>query len=112
MSFMARRNPVMRVHITTKDRDTMVALLRKHHPDVAGSPTFAPSGAVRINAFVPQKEIRTLQRAGANVEVLGDHSAETRERRKEVGQGNRFLTGDPVPQGLGIKVTDGGADVS
>ena len=109
---MARRDSVMRVLITAKNRDAMLALLRAYNPDVAGNPTFAENGSVRIYAFVPDEQIAALERTGVKVEVLGDHTAETRERRKEVGKGNRFLTGDPVPHGLGIKVKGGGRDVS
>jgi hypothetical protein len=108
---MAARK-VMRVLITATDRDTILALLRERKPEVAGSATILANGAVRINAFVLEKNVNGLKRRGVTVEVLGDQSAITRERRKEVGKGNRFLTGDPVPHGLGVKVRDGGGHVS
>lgn len=105
---MARRRSFMHVLITAKDRATMLALLRERHPDVGGSATVAENGSVRIHAFVPEKDVKALKRPGVTVEILADQTAATRERRKEVGQGNRFLTGDPVPHGLGTKIPAGG----
>jgi hypothetical protein len=43
------------------------------------------------------------------VEILGDETAAARAAQQQVGRGNRFLTGDPVPHGVGRKVRDGAA---
>lgn len=103
---MASRKAVLRVLLTAKDRATMLALLRDQHPDVGGTPKISADGAVRLEAYVPEDRVDALERDGVGVQVLGDQSDATRQRQKEVGTGNRFKTGDPVPRGLGVKIKE------
>ncbi|HEX3463625.1 MAG TPA: hypothetical protein VHS78_06180 [Candidatus Elarobacter sp.] len=103
---MPPRKAVLRVLVTAKDRATMLALLRDQRPDIGGTPKVSPDGAVRIDVYVPEDRVEALKRDGVSVQIVGDQSAATRERQKEVGTGNRFETGDPVPRGLGAKIKE------
>jgi hypothetical protein len=98
---MPVQKPVFRVLITARDRATMLALLARHRLDIGGSPRYSADGAVRIDAYVPADRVDELEGDGVRVEIVGDETAVGRERQKQVGTGNRFLTGDPVPHGLG-----------
>jgi hypothetical protein len=101
---MPVQKPVFRVVITARDRATMLALLDRHRLDIGGSPRYSAGGAVSIDAYVPADRVDALEGDGVRVEFVGDETAVARERQKEVGKGNRFLTGDPVPHGLGRKI--------
>ena len=103
---MASHKAVLRVLVTAKDRATMLALLHDQRPDIGGTPKISADGAVRIEAYVPEDRVDALKRDGVTVQILGDQTAATRERQKEVGTGNRFKTGDPVPRGLGAKIKE------
>ena len=85
----------------------MLALLAKHRPDIGGSPQYAADGSVRIDAYVPADRVDELEADGVKVEIVGDETAAGRAAQAQVGRGNRFLTGDPVPHGVGRKVRDG-----
>jgi hypothetical protein len=98
---MPVQKPVFRVVITARDRATMLALLARRRLDIGGSPRYSGDGAVHVDAYVPADQVDALEGDGVRVEIVGDETAVGRERQKEVGKGNRFLTGDPVPRGLG-----------
>ena len=106
---MAVVKPVFKILITARDQATMLALLAKHRPDIGGSPRYSAEGAVRIEAYVPADRVDELESDGVRVEILGDETAAARAAQQQVGRGNRFLTGDPVPHGVGRKVRDGAA---
>jgi hypothetical protein len=103
---MAVQKPVYRIVITARDRATLLALLAKHRPDIGGSPHYAPDGAVRIDAYVAADRVDELEADGVKVEIVGDETAASRAAQAQVGRGNRFLSGDPVPHGVGRKVRD------
>ena len=101
---MAVPKPVYRIVITARDRATMLALLAKHRPDIGGSPHYSPDGAVRIEAYVAADRVDELEADGVKVEIVGDETAANRAAQAQVGRGNRFSTGDPVPRGVGRKI--------
>ena len=103
---MAEPKPVYRVLVTARDRAAMLALLHRHKLDIGGSPRYSADGAVRIEAYVPADGVAELEADGARVEIVADETATNRDRQLQVGLGNRFLTGDPVPHGVGRKVRD------
>ena len=96
--------PVYRIVITARDRAAMLALLAKHRPDIGGSPRYSADGGVRIDAYVPADRVDALEADGVKIEIVGDESAAGRAAQAQVGRGNRFLTGDPVPRGVGRKI--------
>jgi hypothetical protein len=98
--------PVYRILITARDRATMLALFTKHHPDIGGSPRYSADGAVRIEAYVPADRVDELEADGVKVEIIGDETAANRAAQAQVGRGNRFTTGDPVPRGVGRKIRE------
>lgn len=98
--------PVYRILITARDRATMLALFTKHRPDIGGSPRYSADGAVRIEAYVPADRVDELEADGVKVEIIGDETAANRAAQAQVGRGNRFTTGDPVPRGVGRKIRE------
>jgi hypothetical protein len=103
---MAVPKPVFKILITARDAATMVALLGKRRLDIGGSPRYSADGAVGIEAYVPADRVDELEADGVRVEILRDETAAARAAQLQVGRGNRFLTGDPVPHGAGRKVRD------
>jgi hypothetical protein len=104
---MPVQKPVYRIVITARDRATLLALLAKHRPDIGGSPHHSADGSVRIDAYVAADRVDELEADGVNIEIVGDETAAGRAAQAQVGRGNRFLTGDPVPRGVGRKVRNG-----
>lgn len=98
--------PVHRIVITARDRATMLAVLAKHRPDIGGSPHYAADGSVRIDAYVGADRVDELESDGVKIEIVGDETVAGRAAQAQVGRGNRFLTGDPVPHGVGRKIRE------
>ncbi|MGZ8305418.1 MAG: hypothetical protein ACXWU6_02290 [Allosphingosinicella sp.] len=102
-----QKQDIMRVLITAPDRNILEKVLRDHPVDTGCTGGVSTDGAgVRIEAHVRQDAIERLQRSKVKVEVLGNASAEGRERQDEVGRGNRFKGEARLPRGLGRKVKE------
>lgn len=71
------------------------------HPLEAQSVKFA-DGTVSVDLFVTERQRQEFERYGLRVEMSFDASERGRERRSEIGTGNRF-DGGRLPSGLGIK---------
>lgn len=82
----------------------MLKLLQAEELDLdCGGPKKGPAGGVTVEAFVAPEVARRIEQSGYRIEI--DERAEERaaERQKEVGDGNRFQRGGPVPRGVGRK---------
>lgn len=103
---------ILRILITAPDKQTLTALLSENPLDLGcAGPQRQESGAVSVEAYVPEARIERLRRYAAKIDVLDDASATARERQKEVGRGNRFEGENRVPRGQGRKVKENRHDV-
>ena len=62
-----------------------------------------PTGEWTVEAYVPQKVVTRLQKAGVRVEVDKEFEKRAVARRGEVGAGDRFHGGRTPPRGIGRK---------
>ncbi|MEU6592015.1 hypothetical protein ABZ923_22775 [Streptomyces sp. NPDC046881] len=95
---------VLRVRVTTRDVETLRALLRDVRPDVGGLARRADDGSCTIEAYVSPEQAEALAREGVSVTRLEDATAVGHDRQAEVGHGDRFAPADAVPHGLADKV--------
>jgi hypothetical protein len=104
---MPTEEKILRVLISTREEQALRALLREHPLDLScGGPRRHEGGGVSVEAYVPEPQLERLRRYPVKIDVLDDASATARERRKEVGEGNRFEGEARVPRGLGRKVKE------
>ena len=106
---MASQDKILRILITAKDADALLALLRENELDLScGGPKQLESGAVSVEAYVPEEQVNKLKKYGVKIDILDDASATALKRHKEVGHGNRFQGENRVPRGLGRKMKESG----
>ncbi|HSJ84404.1 MAG TPA: hypothetical protein VLA91_11360 [Acidimicrobiia bacterium] len=67
-----------------------------------------PDGTGLLDLFVDVRQIEELRSRGLEVEVASNQSARARQRRSEVGEGDRFEGGRIPPRGLGRKISKHG----
>lgn len=96
------RHDILRLRVTAKDADTLLALLRETRPDTGGRPHVEPDGRISIDAYVPDDRVAGLEREGVSVTRIGNASEAGRAAQAEVGTGDRFA--DAVPHGLAAKL--------
>lgn len=87
--------PRYRVTITSKDREAMLDLVRKHKIQVfdhgSGS---TETGEYTAGATVQPAEVKRLRSAGYRVEQHEDVDEYGKERQREVGKGDRYKRPD------------------
>ena len=90
----------------TGSRETLAKLMQTfeldvgcRHPHVEPN----PDRTATVTVYATEERIRELQATGYSVERGENVSAVGRERRAEVGEGDRFQGGRVTPRGLGEK---------
>ncbi|MBD0695967.1 hypothetical protein [Streptomyces sp. CBMA123] len=97
------RPDILRLRVTAKDAETLLALLRDTRPDTGGHPQPEPDGRIGIDVYAPDAQVAALEREGVTVTRLGNASEDGRAAQAEVGAGDRFAAA--VPHGLAAKLT-------
>jgi hypothetical protein len=97
---------ILQVRIHADDFDSLRPLLLEGL-DAGCKPHVDRRDGVSMQAYVPEEEVRRLQKRGYEIEVLADATAAGLERLAEVGQGDRFEGGRIAPRGLGRKTGRG-----
>jgi hypothetical protein len=88
--------PRYRISISSRDREAMLDLVRKHKIPVEDhSAHSTPSGDYRVEAIVEPSDIHKLEQAGYRVERHEDVDELGKERQKEVGRGDRYKSTGP-----------------
>jgi len=89
----------------TGSRETLARVLAETGLDFGCRPhgTLNPDGSSTLQVYATEERIAQLQAAGYQVERGENVSASGRERRSEVGKGDRFDGGRIAPRGLGEK---------
>jgi hypothetical protein len=83
--------PRYHVTITSKDREAMLDLVRKHKIQVLEHSTQSTeSGDHSVDAILEPAEIRKLEKANYDVQRHEDVDETGKARQKEVGRGDRY----------------------
>jgi hypothetical protein len=105
---MPDQEKIVRVLITAPDKASLTAVLREQQADFAcAAQRRHETGAVSVEAYVPESRLDALRRYPVKIDLLEDASATARARQAEVGRGNRYAEKNAVPRGLGRKIKDG-----
>ena len=89
----------------TGSRETLTRFMREGGLDMGcrPHPEMNPDGTGTLLVYATEARIRELQAAGYSVEPGENVSELGRQRRTEVGEGDRFKGGRVAPRGLGKK---------
>lgn len=81
-------------------------LYRRQDLDFGDRPHIRPNpdGTGMLELLASRRQIAELRSAGYELEVGVNLSAAGRERSSDVGEGDRFGSGDVVPRGLGRRI--------
>jgi hypothetical protein len=83
--------PRYRVTISSRDREAMLDLVRKHKIPVEDHSSHStPTGEYRVDAILKPAEIHKLEQVGYRVQQHEDVDKVGKERQKEVGRGDRY----------------------
>jgi hypothetical protein len=83
--------PRYRITISSKDREAMLDLVRKHKIPVDDHSTRSTaSGLYSVDAILEPADIQKLDKAGYHVQRHEDVDETGKERQKEVGRGDRY----------------------
>ena len=83
--------PRYRITISSRDREAMLDLVRKHKIQVDDHSTRSTeSGLHSVNAIVEPADIQKLEQAGYHVQRHEDVDETGKARQKEVGRGDRY----------------------
>jgi hypothetical protein len=100
----AQEKKTLRILLCAPDRETLAKLVKEHSLDVGGGGARRlPDGTVTMEAYVNQEILGRLKRGKQVFKILEDLTEVGKQRRKEVGKGDRFEGGKKVPHGLGKK---------
>jgi hypothetical protein len=100
----AKEKRILRIALRAPDRETLAKLVKEHRLDIGGGgPRRLPDGVVTMDAYVPQELLEKLKKSKATFEIIEDLTEVGKQRRKEVGKGDRFEGGKKAPRGLGKK---------
>jgi hypothetical protein len=101
----AKEQKIMRITLKGPKPETLAELMRKFRLDIwgAGGPRRLPDGTISMEAYVPEEVMDQLKKEGVDFEIIEDATKVGKERRKEVGRGDRFKSGKITPHGLGRK---------
>ena len=95
---------IMRITLKTANRETLGRLAREFRLDIGGGgPRRLPDGFIQTEAYVSEKLLPRIRKAGGNVNVIEDATKVGKARQKEVGRGDRYQRGKIAPRGLGRK---------
>lgn len=87
--------PRYRITITSKDREAMLDLVRKHKIQVFDHGTrYSESAGYSVGAIVEPAVIEQLKNAGYLVEQHEDVDEHGKIRQQEVGRGDRYKQSD------------------
>jgi hypothetical protein len=105
---MDTQENILRILITARDDQAMLALLRRLRLDLScGGPKRHEGGGLSVEAYIPSGQLDEIKKYGVKVDVLDDASATARARQQEVGKGNRYSERqNRVPRGLGRKTKE------
>jgi hypothetical protein len=89
----------------TGSRETLAKVMQEPALDFGCRPhgNLNPDGSATLQVYATEERIAQLQAAGYQVERGENVSAIGRERRSEIGKGDRFDGGRIAPRGLGEK---------
>ncbi len=88
--------PRYRITITSKDREAMLDLVRKHKIQVLDhSARSTESGGYSVDAILEPADIQKLEKAGYDVQRHEDVDKTGKARQKEVGRGDRYKQPGP-----------------
>jgi hypothetical protein len=83
--------PRFRITITSKDREAMLDLVRKHKIQIFDhGGRYSDSAGYSVDAVAEPPDIQKLQQAGYRVEQHEDVDETGKARQQEVGRGNRY----------------------
>lgn len=88
--------PRYRTTISSRDREAMLDLVRKHKIQVDDhSARTTESGGYSVDAILEPPDIQKLEQAGYHVQQHEDVDEAGKARQKEVGHGNRYQEKGP-----------------
>lgn len=88
--------PRYRITITSKDREAMLDLVRKHHVQVFDHGTrFTESTGYSVDATGDPVLIEKLKNEGYDIQQHEDVDELGKERQQEVGRGDRYKRSGP-----------------
>lgn len=87
--------PRFRITITSRDREAMLDLVRKHKIQVSDHGSRHSEAGYTVDAIAEPADIQTLQAAGYRVEQHEDVDELGKARQKEVGRGDRYKEPGP-----------------
>jgi len=101
-------DPVIRYHVVAPTPDELRAFIDEVAPDLGCRPVARREGdGVGMDLYLSRSRVdaaRGARSAGAvTLEEVEDVTANWRERREEVGRGDRYAERGAVPRGLGRK---------
>ena len=88
--------PRYRITITSKDREAMLDLVRKHEIQVFDHGTrFTEATGYSVDAIAEHADIQKLESAGYHVRRHEDVDELGKARQEQVGRGDRYKPPDP-----------------
>jgi hypothetical protein len=94
----------LRIVLRAPDRETLAKVVKEHRLDVGGGGARRlPDGTVMMEAYVNKEVLEGLTRDKQAFEIIEDLTEVGKQRRKEVGKGDRFEGGKIAPRGLAKK---------
>lgn len=97
-------DPVLQVRLVTDDVAAFKKLVETTLLEFAcATPRLSPQGVVSAHVLMKRSVVKRVERENQRikVEVVGDPSDLTGDRRPVVGKGNRFAERGALPQGRG-----------
>ncbi len=87
--------PRYRITISSKDREAMLDLVRKHKIQIDDHTSRSTeSGGYSVDAILEPADIQKLEQAGYQVQRHEDVDKTGKARQKEVGRGDRYKDPD------------------
>jgi len=87
--------PRYRITITSKDREAMLDLIRKHRIQVFDHGSGSTADGYRVDAIAEPTDIENLKKAGYKIHKHEDVDELGKRRQQEVGCGDRYKSSDP-----------------
>ena len=87
--------PRYRITITSKDREAMLDLVRKHKIQVHDHAIQFTEAGYAVHAIAEPADIDKLKKAGYRVQQHEDVDELGKQRQKEVGRGDRYSQKGP-----------------
>lgn len=95
------------VLITAKDGKTLLEIIDRLKLRTISGPRRHEDDACTICVFIHEDQEDILRKEDISLEIVDrDVEGTQKARRQEVGTGNRFLKGDVIPRGLGMKLKE------